>query len=84
VRTIGIAMSEMDEPSLVVPDVLAVDDHIVSRRDGYAFADIDVVCHEYGLRRARQADDETLMRTGRPRVVGEKARDIALRGDLNA
>jgi hypothetical protein len=76
-------MSEVDEPSLIVPDVLAVDDHIVSRRDGHAFADIDVVCHEYGLRRARQADDETLMRTRRPCVIGQKARDIALRGDLD-
>jgi hypothetical protein len=77
-------MGEVDQPALVVPDVLAVNDHIVARGYRHTPADIDVVRHEDGLRRACQSDDETLMRTRWPAVVGEEPRDRAFRGHLDA
>jgi hypothetical protein len=83
VRVIHIVMGEVDETSLVVPDVLTVNDHVVSHREGHALADLDVVGHEHGLRGTGQSDDETLMRTRRSGVIGEKPRDRALRGDLD-
>jgi hypothetical protein len=68
-------MREVDQPSLVVPDVLAVHDDVVSDRDGHTLADLDVVCHQHGLRRAREPDDETLMQSRRSGVIGEESRD---------
>src|SRR5439155_22727448 len=50
VRVSGIVMREVNEPALVVPDVLAVDGELVARRDRDAFADVDVVVGQQRLR----------------------------------
>ena len=80
----GIVMREVDEPTLVVPDVLAVHHDVVPRRKRDALPDVDVVVDEQGLRRTRDPHDEALMRAGRPRVIGEEPRDRAACGDFDA
>ncbi len=49
-RVIRIVMREVDQTTLIVPDVLAVHDDVVSIRDRDALADVDVVVDEQGLR----------------------------------
>ena len=68
-RVIGVVMREVDESALIVPDVLAVHDHFVARRDRRALADVDVVVDEKRLRRILDLDDEALMRARWPGVV---------------
>ena len=77
-------MREVDQTTLIVPDVLAVDDDVVSIRDGDALAYVDVVVDEQGLRRSLDLHDEALMRSGRTRVIREQPRDGTVRGDLDA
>jgi hypothetical protein len=62
-------MREVDQSTLIVPDVLATHDDIVADSDWDALADVDIVRHEHGLRCAREADDETLVRSGWPGVI---------------
>src|SRR5437870_9016919 len=78
-----VVMGEVDESALVVPDVLAMDGDTVAGRDRDALADVHVVIDEQGLRRSAHLHDEALMRARWPGFVGEKARDRALRGDLD-
>jgi len=77
-------MREVDQTTLIVPDVLAVDDDIVSIRDRDARADVDVVVDEDGLRRPLDLHDEALMRSGWAGVIREQPRDGGVRGDLDA
>ncbi len=78
-----IVMSEMDQPALVVPHVLAVDPDVVTHQNRCALPDGHVVFHEHRLRRTGEANDETLMNTGRPTFVRENARHHAFCGDLD-
>jgi hypothetical protein len=79
-----IVVREVDQSALIVPDVLAVDDDVVSIRDRDALADLDVVVDEQGLRRSLDLHDEALMRPGRARVIREQPRDGGVGGDLDA
>lgn len=63
-RLRGIVVSEVNEPALVIPHVLAVNTHIGTLEDRRALADRDVVLDEDGLRGSREANDETLVHTG--------------------
>ena len=83
-RVIRIVMREVDQTTLIVPDVLTVHDDVVSIRDRDALADVDVVVDEQGLRRSLDLHDEALMRSGRARVIREQPRDGGVRGDLDA
>jgi hypothetical protein len=76
-------MREVDQPALIVPDVFAVDDHIVAYRERDPLADLDVVGHEHGLRCTRETNDEPLMPSRWSVVVGEEPRDRTLRGHLH-
>ena len=76
-------MGEMDQPTLVVPDVLAVDDHVVSRSDRHSLSDGHVVVHEDRLCRAGKANDETLVGTGRTAVIRENTGHRTFGGDLD-
>ena len=78
-----IVMSEMDQPALIVPDVLAVHGHVVTRLDRGALPDGQVVIHQYRLRRPCEADDETLMHARRTAVVRENTRYGSISGDLD-
>jgi hypothetical protein len=80
----GIVMREVDEPTLVVPDVLAVHHDVVSDRERDALADVHVVVDEQRLRRSLEQHDETLMRARWSGVVGEEPRHRAFRRDLDA
>jgi hypothetical protein len=75
-------MGEVNEAALIVPDVFTVHRHGVAHRKRHPFPDVDVVGHQDRLRPAGETEDETLMRSRRPRVIGEEPRDRALRGDL--
>src|ERR1700716_476903 len=77
-------MRELNQPPLIVPDVLAVSHDPIPDRPRDALADIDVVVDEQRLRRSRKLHDETLVRPRWPGVVGEKSRDRTFRGDLEA
>src|SRR4029079_5657346 len=79
----GVVMGEVDQTALLVPDVLAVHDHLVVPGDRSPLSDGDVVVHERGLRRSGEANDETLMRAGRTGVVRQKTRDDTFGGDLD-
>ena len=48
-------MGEMDEPSLGIPHVLAVHDHVVSGCERDTLPDLQVVLDEHGLGRTGQA-----------------------------
>src|SRR5712664_2270730 len=78
-----IVVGEMDQPALVVPHVLAVHGHVVTRRNRCALSDRQVVFHEHRLRRTGEANDETLMNTRRTAVVRENARHRAFSRDLD-
>jgi hypothetical protein len=81
-RVIRIVMREVDQSTLIVPDVLTVHDHAVSGGKRHALADVDVVLDEEGLRRSFDLHDEALMRARWACVIREEPRDVALRGDL--
>src|ERR671936_2138662 len=83
-RALRIVMREVDQPALVVPDVLAVHRHGVTERGGGTLSDAHVVLDEHGLTRAGQADHEPLMCSGWTRVVGEKPDHLAASGDLDS
>jgi len=61
-RVIGIVMREMDQSTLVVPDVLAMHGDVIADCDRDALADVDVVVDKQGLRRIFDLHDEALMR----------------------
>jgi hypothetical protein len=84
VRVIRVVMREVDQSTLVVPDVLAVHDDVIAIRDRDARADVHVVVDEQGLRRSLDLHDEALMRSGRARVIREEPRDRRVGGDLDA
>jgi hypothetical protein len=77
-------MCEVDQSSLVVPDVLAMHDDDVAGREWDPLADVDVVVDEQGLAGSLDLHDETLMCTRWPGVVREKSRDRPFCGDLDA
>ena len=77
-------MREVNQPPLIVPDVLAVHDDPIAGCHRDALADVDVVVDEQRLRRSRKLHDETLVRARWPGVIGEKSRDRTFRGDLEA
>ncbi len=74
----------MDQPALIVPDVLAMHDDVVPNRDRDAFADVHVVVDEKRLLRSVDLHDEALMCPRWAGVIGEQARDCAVRCDLDA
>jgi len=76
-------MCEMDQPALVIPHVLAVHHHAVTRHHRSPLSDGHVVVDEHRLRRTGKSNDETLMRTGRTAVIREDTRDHAVSGDLD-
>jgi len=76
-------MCEMDQPALVIPHVLAVHHHAVTRHHRSPLSDGHVVVDEHRLRRTGKSNDETLMRTGRTAVIREDTRDHAVGGDLD-
>ncbi len=83
VRVRRIVMSEVDQPALVTPHVLPVNEHVVAWENRGALSDGHVVVHEHRLRRTREANDETLVHTGRTAVIRENARHHTLGGDLD-
>lgn len=82
-RVGGVVMREVDQSALIVPNVFAMNDDVVTRRDRDALADVDVVVDEQSLRRTLHLHDETLMRARWAGVIRQQLRDCALRGDLN-
>jgi len=82
VRVRGIVVSEVNEPALLIPDVLPVHDHGVTGRDGDAPADTHVVIDQQSLGRAPQSHDETLVCPRGAGLIGQDPRDGAFRGDL--
>ena len=77
-------MREVDQTTLVVPDILAVYHDGVAVRERDTLADVDVVVDEKRLRRSLDLHDEALMRPGRARVIREQPRDGGVGGDLDA
>ena len=83
VRVGRIVVGEMDQPALVVPDILAVHGHVVTGQDRDALPDGHVVVHQHRLRRPCEANDETLMHARRTAVVSENTRYGSYSGDLD-
>ena len=77
-RVIGIVMREVDQSTLVVPDVLAMHGDVIANCDRDALADVDVVVDKQGLRRIFDLHDEALMRARWAGVIREQPRDRAV------
>lgn len=80
---VRVVMREVDQSTLLVPDVFTMHDHRVAGHERHPLADIDVVLDEQRLRRSLDLKDESLMRPRWPGVVREEPRDGAFGGDLD-
>src|SRR5439155_13869305 len=79
----GVVMGEVDESALIVPDVLAVHDHVITEGHRGPLPDGYVVVDEHRLRCSSESNDETLVHTGRTALISQDARDHTLRRDLD-
>src|SRR5713101_8687395 len=76
-------MGEVDQPTLRIPDVLAVDDDAVPYVNGSSCPDGDVVLHLDGEVPGGKLDDELFVGAGAAGSVGQEPYDRAIGGDLD-
>ena len=83
VRALGIVMGEMDQATLPIPDVLAVDHDAIALFDRHPLANRDVVFHLDRQVLRGQPDDELLVPAGAAASVREGSDDDAVGGDFD-
>ncbi len=76
-------MREMDEPSLGIPDVLAVHDDVITDRHRDTRTNVEVVLYQHGEIPGRQFEEELLVMAGRSRSLGQYPDNGPLSGDLD-